>query len=49
MPQGLFKEGRTQLRPGPVTSTSDPKDPLSLGGVGGEPPADLWSSWVDRS
>lgn len=33
MPQGLFKEEGTQLRPGPVT----PKTPLRLGAVRGEP------------
>lgn len=32
-PQGLFKEEGTQLRPGPVTRPSDPKDPPPPGAV----------------
>lgn len=36
-PQGLFKEEGTQLRPGPVTRPSDPKDPPPPGAVRGEP------------
>lgn len=32
IPQGLLKEGGTQLRPGPITGTSDPKGPLQPGG-----------------
>lgn len=38
MPKGMFKKEGTQLRPGLVTKTSDPKDPPQPGGSEGRAP-----------